>query len=226
MANQSQLHLGFEGLFVWQPLPSNSFEFGWQLRKDVWQNNPRLHWYFRPESKNLNQNTEPVSINQAALLKGKALAKGPQSALGMRWNYQSEKYWWLQLGLHCLWNNRLALAPVRYTNSFLLSPEGTEPIRLSPNELWTFRLQEKLPAAAYMHLSWGKSWKKKERYTSLFISFQNLTNSRIPTGGFQQGRVGHISMAREEFVSGYPLFGNRYWMNSGRTFFLNLSHFF
>ena len=226
LANQSQLHLGFEGLFVWQPLPSNSFEFGWQLRKDVWQNNPRLHWYFRPEPNDVNQNTEPVSINQTVSLKGKALAKGPQSALGMRWNYRSEKYWWLQLGLHCLWNNRLALAPVRYTNSFLLSPRGTEPIPLSPNELWAYRLQEKLPAAAYMHLSWGKSWKNKERYTRLFISFQNLTNSRTPTGGFQQGRVGHVSMAREEFVSGYPLFGNRYWMNSGRTFFLNLSHFF
>lgn len=226
LANQTRLHAGIEGLGVWQLFPSNSLEFGWQFRKDQWRNNPELHWYRRPESNSAAQISDTSPISQLAYLKGRALAKGPQSALGIRWNYRSDKYWWLQLGLHFLWNNRLALAPVRHTNAFLLSPSGSESDLLNSYELRSYRVQEKLPAAAYVHLSAGKSWKKKERYTSLFISFQNLTNTRVPTGGFQQGRVGHVELAREEFSSGYPLFGNRYWMNSGRSFFLNLSHFF
>lgn len=214
---------GFEGRFKTRLNPTSSLEVGFQFRDDSWGQNADLIWHQRAGATRGVLPPQTTRFIGQANIKGLSRGNGPQSALGIRWDYRSPDRWWLQTGLHFLWNNSVALAPSKYSSSFSLSPDRPDFEAFTNEELEFLRRRENLPKAGYIHISGGKSWRNGNRYTSLFLSLQNLTDLRVPTGGFEQGRVGHAELAAEEKGSGTPLFGNKYWVGQGRSFFLNLS---
>lgn len=214
---------GIEGLLLTKLSTSSTLEIGLQFRKEVWGQNTDLIWYQRPTTNRGILPSQTEHFSQQANIRNSLRGNGPQSALGIRWNYRSPKRWWLQTGVHFLWNNRVSLAPSKYTPSFALNPDTQNYSGFSEVEIEFLRRPEQLPKAGYLHVTGGKSWRKGKYYTSLFLSLQNLTDLRVPTGGFQQGRVGHAELAANERSAGTPLFGNKYWTGQGRSFFLNLS---
>jgi hypothetical protein len=214
---------GIEGHLQTKLSASSSLEIGLQFRKEIWGQNTGLVWYQRPRTTRGVLPAQTEHFVQEANIRNIPRGNGPQSALGLRWNYRSPQRWWLQTGVHFLWNNRVSLAPSKYTPSFALNPETQAFKGFSTAEIELLRRPEQLPHAGYLHVTGGKSWRKGKNYTSLFLSLQNLTDLRVPTGGFQQGRVGHAELAANERSSGTPLFGNKYWTGLGRSFFLNLS---
>ncbi len=88
--------------------------------------------------------------------------------------------------------------------------------------------QEEFDGQFMVNLNFGKSIRLpggKRVSTSLMIN--NLLNNRDwKTGGFEDSRVSNYADLLEESQLTYPVFGNKYFIDRGRTFFLNLSYIF
>ena len=221
--NLQSLSTGIEGYLKWKVNDQFNIDLGWQFRRDYWVNKPKLLWRERPGLEASRVFSEGVYAAGELNVKGLHRGVGPEKALGVRVNYRSPEYWWVQSGIHSFWGNYISPALNRYSDTYFLAPGGSETLALSPERKALLRQQEELPAVGYLHIAGGKSWKRGKRFTSLFISLQNILGAQLPTGGFQQNRVAHAQLALEERNSSTPLFPNKYWMGSGRTFFLNLS---
>ena len=214
---------GFEGYLKWKLNEEFNIDLGWQFRRDYWINKPKLIWSERPGLQATPLFTEGVYNAGKLDLKGLHRGLGPENALGVRVSYRSPEYWWVQSGIHTFWGNYISPALNRYSDAFLLAPSGSQDLSLTAERQSLLRRQEALPSVGYLHIAGGKSWKKGKRFSSMFISLQNVLGTKVPTGGFQQNRVAHARLALEEHNSPTPLFANKYWMGSSRTFFLNLS---
>ena len=221
--NQLISSLGVEGYLKWKLNSEINIDLGWQFRRDFWMNRPSLLWYERPglAAGKIFSEQGPFEVGGLSLNHLRP-GKGPEKALGLRLNYRSPDYWWIQSGIHWLWDNWVQPALNRHSEEFLKTT-SLEKGNYSEETMFFLRRQEQLPSVGYLHLAGGKSWKIGSTYLSLFLSLQNVLATQVPTGGFQQNRVAHADLALEELNSGFPLFSNKYWMGSGRTFFLNLS---
>jgi outer membrane receptor protein involved in Fe transport len=135
--------------------------------------------------------------------------------------YRDPKYWWADIRINSIGQQYASPALLRFTDSFLQIPEGEDPVTVDPKTLQAFRQPERIPGYFLMNLSFGKSWKRKRHYLSLFAAVNNLLDVSYLTGGFSQGRKSNYAGLLRDLQSGHPSFGTRFWQGFGRTFFIN-----
>ena len=73
-----------------------------------------------------------------------------------------------------------------------------------------------------LNLVGGKSWRVKGKTFGVFASVNNVLDFTYKTGGYEQARNANFRKMNQDFSSGTPSFGNKYFYGYGRTYFVNL----
>lgn len=159
-----------------------------------------------------------------ANIKGLRLAQGPQTAIALGMEYRDPKYWWVGMTANYLANNYANISTITRTKSFYLNPEtGQEFPEATLENVDRLLAQKPLDNFYLLNLVGGKSWLKNGRYLGLFVSVNNLFDTRFRTGGYEQSRNGNFGQLQRDNLSGSPTFAPKYWYGFGRTYFLNLA---
>ena len=69
----------------------------------------------------------------------------------------------------------------------------------------------------------GKSWRIYNKTIGLFASINNVMDFKYKTGGFEQARNSNFRELNQDFSSGKPSFGSKYFYGYGRTYFVNMT---
>ncbi|WP_430905971.1 TonB-dependent receptor [Maribacter sp. 2-571] len=223
-----KLHKGVELGIAYKASSSVRLTGVMALGEYTYANNPRVAINFDtagPDEELINQ--EGYSDLGTANLKGYRLSQGPQKAFSIGVEYRDPAYWWVKTTANFLADNHVGISTITRTQSFLLNPDTGEAYpEAIPTEVAALLTQERLPDFYLLNLVGGKSWLKKGKYASVFLSINNVFDTVYKTGGYEQSRNGNFGQLRQDNLSGNPSFGPRYWFGYGRTYFLNLAFSF
>ena len=156
-------------------------------------------------------------VEDIVLLKGKKLATGPQTAGSIALDYFHPKMWFVGVSLNYFDNNYIDVAPLRFTQKYLA---------LYSNDFLKESLasQEKLKGGFMLDFSVGKVLYLKNRTSLNFnISANNVLNSTLITGGFQQARIPYDDNAVTGNVYKFP---SKYYYALGANYFATISYKF
>lgn len=218
-------HLGVELGLEYELSSSFKLTGAAGIGKYVYANNPNVVINFdtagaEEDLINLEGN---LDLGQAKI-KNYKLAQGPQQAFALGINYRDPKYWWVGLTANYLENNYANISTITRTDSFYFDPEtgGRFPDATEEN-VSKLLLQKPLDNFYLLNLVGGKSWLKKGKYISAFVSINNVFDTKYRSGGYEQSRNGNYGQLKQDNLSGTPSFGTKYWYGYGRTYFLNLA---
>jgi len=220
----SSLHRGIEGSFNLKVSPVVELEGAFSLGNYKYTNNPHL------ELELINDiGIEGVTVKDnrldlgASKLKGYRLGNGPSRAYSLSISYRDPNYWFSSLSFNRIGNNYIGVAPIRFTDSFLLSKEDQSPAELFAEELQQIKKQELIEGYYITNFLFGKSYLKKGIYSAVFLSVDNLLGSDFKSGGYESSRFGNYQDYLKDQQTSTPLFPTKYWWSSSRRFFLNLT---
>lgn len=219
---QNTRHFGAEFGFSYALSSSVKLNFSGSLGQYQITNNPSVTLFFDTDPLEQNPiNTLGVQDFGQAALKGTQLPLGPARAFSFSISYRDPKYWWLSMSMNTMGLAYSSPSYLRHTPSFLLNAETGLP---TPDPIGATSLlkQWALPSFYLVNLVGGKSWLKKGRYISAFLSVNNLFNTYYRSGGYAQSRKAHYTAFEADQRSGQPSFDTKYWQGGRRTFFLNL----
>ncbi len=166
------------------------------------------------------------ALGQAAI-KGYKLAQGPQKAIAVGFEYRDPKYWWFSTTANYLANNYANISTITRTKSFAIDPEtGQDFPDATEENVQKLLSQKPLDNFYLLNLVGGKSWLKKGKYISVFVSINNAFDARFRTGGYEQSRNGNYGQLKQDNLSGNPSFAPKYWYGFGRTYFVNIAFSF
>ncbi|MGB5274740.1 MAG: TonB-dependent receptor, partial [Flavobacteriaceae bacterium] len=220
-----KLHLGIELGLEYQISPSVKLSLVGAIGKYLYASDPNVTINFDTAGA-VETIIDPGGNIDLGLaeLKDHKLAQGPQKAYSIGWEYRDPKYWWVGGTANYLADNYTGISAITRTQSFLLDPETGAPFPdATTTNVRNLLSQRALDDFYLLNLVGGKSWLKKGKYISLFISINNLFDTVFKTGGYEQSRNGNFGQLSRDNLSGSPSFAPKYWYGFGRTYFLNLS---
>ena len=223
-----KLHLGTELGLEYQVSPSVKLNAVAAIGKYVYANDPKVSINFDTAGadEDLINPEGNVDLGRARI-KDYKLGQGPQKAFAFGLEYRDPKYWWIGVTANYLANNYANISTITRTQSFYLNPESGQPFPDATEENVNKLLRQKpLDDFYLLNLVGGKSWLKKGKYFSLFISINNLFDATFRTGGYEQSRNGNFGQMQQDNLSGTPSFAPKYWYGYGRTYFLNVAYSF
>jgi hypothetical protein len=168
------------------------------------------------------QNPNTVTDFGVAYLKNYKLAGTPQQAVSLGFEYRNPKFWWIGTNINYLADSYIDVSPIARTNRFYTNPVSGFPFPEATVARGKFLLdQEKFDPTTMLNLSGGKSWRISKKTIGLFVSINNLLDTKYKTGGYEQARNGNFRQRDQDIASGTPNFGNKYFYGYGRTYFVN-----
>jgi hypothetical protein len=169
-------------------------------------------------------NANPSFDFGTALLKNYKQAGMPQQAYALGIEYRDPKYWWIGTNINYLAETYIDVSPISRTNSFYTNPASgfTFPEATEQRAAELLR-QEKFDPVMLLNCTGGKSWRIRGKYLGLFVSVNNVLDTKYKTGGYEQARNANFRQLDQDVSSGTPSFGNKYFYGYGRTYFVNLS---
>lgn len=218
-------HVGVEFGLEWKPVETVKLFSVAAIGDFTFQNNPDIYIesdLYQSENSEFGK----------TYLKNFKIAGTPQKAYSLGFEYRSPDYWWFQVNGNLMMDNFIQIAPLIRTKNFFTDADGVPVIDVETgneitqhqvSELWN---QEEYPDLFLLNLVGGKSWKIKERYLGLFLSFNNLLNTVYKTGGFEQSRNANYENFITDKNRDKPLFGSKYWYSQGVSYYLILSYRF
>jgi len=223
-----QLYLGVELGLEYEITSSITLSAVASVGKHLYANNPLVSINFDTAGPEEDLIDPKGNIDLGpALVKDYRLAQGPQQAYSLGVAYRDPKYWWIGATTNYLTNNYANISAIRRTQSFYLDPETSLPFPEATEEnVEKLLAQKPLDNFYLLNVVGGKSWLKKGKYISIFVSMNNLFDVVFRTGGYEQGRNGNFGQLQQDNLSGTPSFASKHWYGYGRTFFLNLAYSF
>jgi hypothetical protein len=158
-----------------------------------------------------------ADVEDKIMFKGLKLATGPQTAGSIALDYFHPKMWFVGVTLNYFDNNYIDVAPLRFTQKY---------IALYSNDFLKESLasQEKLKGGFMLDFSIGKVlYLKNRRSLNFNVSANNLLNSKLITGGFQQARIPYDDNAVTGNVYKFP---SKYYYALGANYFATVSYKF
>jgi len=217
LTDVSRTHIGAEASFEYKVTPSINANFVAAIGKYTYTNNPQSY-YTSDES--LIASAAPVPT----FLKGYRTAGTPQQAFSLGLDYRSQKYWWVGINANHLSHTYLDVATGLRTERFYTNPLTNQLYEgVTKQDVKDILLQEQFDDYILVNIIGGKSWKKKKKYISLFISASNVLNTKYKTGGYEQGRYGNYNLLKQDKSRATPMFGAKYWVGYGVSYYVNLS---
>ncbi|QBA65190.1 TonB-dependent receptor [Muriicola soli] len=220
-----RLHKGLEAGLELNLSPTTKASFSASIGRHEYASDPSVTINFDTSGidETLNRTGGNIDLG-IATIKGNQLNQGPQTALSLGVEYRDPSYWWIGGTANYLANSVIDMAFIKRTRSFRLDPENGRPFPgVSEEQLRNLLAQESLPPVYLLNLLGGKSWLRKGKYISIFLTVSNVFNTIFKSGGYEQSRNGNYQQMVNDNLNGAPSFGNKYWYGFGRTFFLNLA---
>ena len=155
-------------------------------------------------------------------LKNYRLANGPQQAYGLGFSYRDPKFWWFETQLNFFDDIYISIAEFLRTDSFATDIDGQPLLSFNEDRARELLRQEQLPSYFLWNAIGGKSWKLDDYYLGFTLGIQNILDTFYRTGGFEQSRNGNFEVLNNDRNQQFPLFGNRYWLGRGTTYYLNM----
>ena len=213
----SRIHMGAELSFEYKINPSVNATFVAAIGKYTYANNPQSYY---TSDDSLIASADPVP----AFIKGYRTAGTPQQAFSFGLDYRSQKYWWVGVNANHLSHTYVDVATGLRTKRFYTDPATNEFYEgVTEQDVKEILLQEQFDGYFLVNIIGGKSWKLKKKYISLFLSASNVLNTHYKTGGYEQGRYGNYNLLKKDKERATPMFGAKYWMGYGASYYVNLS---
>ncbi len=181
------------------------------------------HWYTDNAQLKLSADSFEQNLDLGEVrLKNYRLANGPQQAYGLGFTYRDPKFWWFNTQLNFFDDIYISISELLRTNSFATDIDGQPITNYNADRARALLQQERLPYYFLWNATGGKSWKLKDYYVGFTLGAQNILDAFYKTGGFEQSRRGNFNTLNAERNQEFPLFGNRYWLGRGATYYLNM----
>jgi len=164
-----------------------------------------------------------------AYLKNYKLGGTPQNAYSIGLEYRDPAYWWVAINGNMVTHNYLSISPLLRTNNFFLDKDGVPFVhaetgsQITQEDVAPLWRQERFKDLFLINLIGGKSWKIQERYISLFASVNNVLGTIYKTGGFEQSRKANYKELQADKALKTPLFGPKYWLGNGTSYYVIVS---
>ena len=207
-------HSGLEFAIETQLTSALSLKAVASMGQYLYSNNPMLS--LQSEDSDFQFDARP------AYLKNYRLASGPQQAYSLGFSYNDPDYWWLGATLNYFDAIFIDIAPLTRTNNFA-NDAGIPFNDYDPDLARVLLKQEQFDPYFTINLTGGSSWIFNKKFISLFISVNNLLNTVYKTGGFEQARSANYRSLRDDKALETPVFGAKYWVGRGTTYFINLN---
>lgn len=165
-------------------------------------------------------------------LKDYKIGGTPQRGYSLGVSYRNPEYWWLALNGNFLSHHYLSVSPLLRTSNFYLDTDGVPfvdeatGVEISKEQVSELLQQERFDDLFLLNLVGGKSWKLDDNYLGLFMSINNILGAFYKTGGFEQARKANYKELREDRSLSKPLFGPKYWVQNGTSYYVILSYRF
>lgn len=185
------------------------------LSQNVYDNNPNL--YLTSEDF-----TERRDLGKS-FLKNYRLPSGPQTAYSIGFEYRDPDFWWFSTTANFMDNAYIDVSPLQRSANFYKDFDGLPFNDYDPIVAAQLLRQEKFDNYMFVNIVGGKSWKINNTFLSVFASVTNLFNQEFKTGGFEQGRNANYRQLLADQSLDTPVFGPRYWLSRGTTYFLNFN---
>ena len=173
----------------------------------------------------LDNSPEATVSQRRAYIQNFRVASGPQTALNLGLNYNSPKFWFINLNFNYFMDNWIDINPERRTVqgvAYVNNPAFQEEIIDRNSELWNRVVaQERAAPGMTVDLFAGKSWlikrDAKRYFLNLNVGINNLLNNvNLVGSGFEQLRFDY----RTKDVDRFP---TRYFYNFGTNYFAGLT---
>ncbi|MES2239544.1 MAG: TonB-dependent receptor [Bacteroidota bacterium] len=218
-------NMGAEFSFEYQINPILKTTFSAAYGKFTYDSNPNVS--INNDALATVENTNPTYDFGTAFLKNYRQAGMPQQAYSLGLEYRDPKYWWIGTNVNYLADNYIDVSPISRTNRFYTNPASGFPFpEATESRAAELLKQQKFDPLVLVNLIGGKSWRIKGKYLGLFVSINNLLDSKYKTGGYEQARNANFRQLNQDISSGTPSFGNKYFYGYGRTYFVNLNFSF
>lgn len=182
-------------------------------------NNPDLY-YFTDEFTDDLIDLGGYAYRGKSYIDGYKLSSSPQKGYSLGLEYRSPKYWWVGVTGNYLADNYISISKSKRTERYLEDENG-DPISVSNEELAKLLAQEKFSDEFMLNANIGKSFRFGKYYMIFGLTVNNvLDNKDYKTGGYEQMRLANASLETNETYR--TVFGNKYWYNQGRSYFLNV----
>ncbi|MBP4141248.1 carboxypeptidase-like regulatory domain-containing protein [Flavobacterium sp. P4023] len=169
------------------------------------------------------ENTNPLFDFGTASLRNYKQAGMPQRAYSFGLEYRDPKYWWLSANINYLTNTYIDIAAISRTKIFYKNPaSGFNFPEATEERAKELLKQEKFDPLMLLNLVGGKSWRVYGKNLGVFASINNVLDVTYKSGGYEQSRNANFRGMNQDFSSGTPSFGNKYFYGYGRTYFVNL----
>lgn len=184
------------------------------IGQSVYTNNPNLYL-------TSDDFSEPLNYGEVSL-KNYFVSGGPQQAYSVGFEYSSPNYWWFGATGNYFRNAFLNIAPITRTSNFYLDNDGLPINDYDANIAKKMLRQEKFEAYYLMNVVGGKSWKINKYYIGFFANISNILNNKYKTGGFEQSRNANYTTLLQDQTRDKPLFGPKYWMGYGTSYYASV----
>ncbi len=151
------------------------------------------------------------------------LAGGPQRAAQFGFEYRDPQYWWFGSTLNYFSHGFIDVNPLSRSSNFQTDYDGFSLLEYDEEIARELLKQEQFDSYFLVNVVGGKSWRIKDKYLGFFVSINNLLDKEYKSGGFEQARNSNYRTLREDMDRDMPVFGNKYWLGYGTSFFGNLS---
>ena len=180
-----------------------------------------------------------------AMIKGLKIAAGPQAAGSISLKFFHPKMWFADITINYVDKNYLSFAPSRFSTKNYGTGDENDPDKTRWGLYGTniiddygnltnipsaarkiLGTQEKLQGGFLLDVSIGKLIYFKDRSAlSINLSINNILNTALITGGYQQGRL-PLDTKTGELTKNYNKYPNKYYYAYGTNFFLNIGYRF
>ena len=214
--NINKRNIGGELGIEAQLLPTFKLKAAAAVGQNTYQNNPNLYY-------TSDDITEPLTFGDGTTkLKNYHVASGPERAYQLGFEYRDPQYWWVGATTNYFSNAYIDVSNLRRSDAFTTDSDGQAFNDYEEIQGRALLRQEELEGYFLVNIVGGKSWRINDYFVGFFATVNNVLDQEYKTGGFEDSRVGDYRSLQEETQRKTPLFGNRYFMGYGTTYYLNV----
>ncbi len=148
---------------------------------------------------------------------------GPERVFQLGFEYRDPAYWNLGVTVNHFSNSYISPSGILRSDNFALDYDGLPITDYDTGIARDLLKQEKFDDYMLVNLTAGKSWRIDDYFFGFFAVVNNVLDEVYKTGGFEQSRTSNYNSRLEDMSrENGPLFGNRYFMGYGTTYYVNV----
>lgn len=155
-------------------------------------------------------------------LKGLHVAGGPERAYQVGFEYRDPEFWNFSLTTNYYSNAYIDVSNLARSANFLQDEDGQPFNDFDRGVASDLLQQQEFDDYFLVNVTGGKSWRVSHYFIGFFATINNVLDQEYITGGFEQSRRANFrQQVDEQLGRDTPLFGNRFFIGNGTTYYVN-----